>query len=330
MTMPINYSIVIPVFNEEETIYELCKRIEEVMNQIEGVREVIFVNDGSTDSSLSLLIDIRQKFSEIKILNFSRNFGHQSALSAGLDYAEGQAVILMDGDLQDSPEAILKFIEKWKEGYDVVYSIRKKRKESFLKRLAFTAFYRIQAILSEIYIPLDAGIFSLLDRKVVLAIRSMPERNKYLSGLRAYAGFKQIGIPVERGPRFSGEPRVSLRKLFRLAFDGIFAFSTVPLKLATYLGIIISIFSFLIGFLGLISKFVFGILLLDWDYGLTSIFFLGGIQLVFLGILGEYIARIYEEVKQRPQYVIREAIGFGSDSRIHAVSRETSYSSTTE
>jgi dolichol-phosphate mannosyltransferase len=314
MINSLDYSIVIPIFNEEDTILELWKQLNEVLHQITGSKEVIFTNDGSQDSSLDLLLKLRSEFPEIKIINFSRNFGHQSALSAGLDYANGKAIILMDGDLQDSPRTILKFVEKWKEGYDVVYSIRTKRKENLLKRLAFKTFYRVQKFLSEVEIPLDAGIFSLLDRKVVLAIRSMPERNRYLSGLRAYSGFKQVGITVERGARFSGEPRVSLRKLFRLAFDGIFAFSTVPLKIATYLGITVSFFSLLIALVGLLSKFVFGVRLLGWDYGLTSTFFLGGVQLVFLGILGEYIARIYEEVKHRPNYVIREMIGFDNAS----------------
>jgi dolichol-phosphate mannosyltransferase len=315
MTTLINYSIVIPIFNEEDTIPELWSQLHETLQQIDGSKEIIFINDGSSDSSLKLLMERHLQYPEIKIINFSRNFGHQPALTAGLDYAQGEAVIMMDGDLQDSPETILRFIEKWKQGYEVVYSIRTKRKENSLKRLAFISFYRIQAFLSEIKIPLDAGIFSLLDRKVVLAMRSMPEQNRYLSGLRAYAGFKQTGIPVERGSRFSGEPKVSLRKLFRLAFDGIFAFSTAPLKIATYLGFSISLLSFVIGLTGLISKFIFGIRFLGWDYGLTSTFFLGGVQLIFLGILGEYIARIYEEVKRRPQYVIREAIGFDEKER---------------
>lgn len=310
MNSLVNYSVVIPILNEEDIIPELWDQLYSTLREIGGNKEVIFINDGSTDSSLDLLIELRLQYPEIKIINFSRNFGHQPALTAGLDYANGEAVILMDGDLQDSPSTILRFIAKWREGYEVIYSIRKKRKEGFLKRVAFSSFYRVQVFLSEIDVPLDAGIFSLLDRKVVLAIRSMPERSKYLSGLRAYAGFKQVGIPVERGPRFSGEPKVSLRKLFRLAFDGIFAFSTVPLKVATYLGFLISLFSFIFGLIGLISKFIFGVRFFGWDYGFTSIFFLGGVQLVFLGILGEYVARIYEEVKHRPQYVVREAIGF--------------------
>ncbi|NET13053.1 MAG: glycosyltransferase, partial [Okeania sp. SIO1H6] len=221
-----------------------------------------------------------------------------------------KAVILMDGDLQDSPEAIISFSRLWQQGYDVVYAIRKNRKEKLLKRLAFKSFYYIQRKLSGIITPMDAGIFSLMDRKVILTLRQMPERNKYLSGLRAYAGFKQIGISVERGPRYRGEPKVSVSKLFKLAFDGIFSFSTIPLKMATILGLVSAIFSFIIGLIGLYFKFVLGQEFLSWAYGLTTTFFMGGIQLLSLGIIGEYIGRIYDEVRQRPYYIIREKIGF--------------------
>ena len=216
----------------------------------------------------------------------------------------------MDGDLQDSPEAIISFARFWQEGYDVVYAIRKNRKEKWLKRLAFKSFYYIQRKLSGIVTPIDAGIFSLMDRKVILTLRRMPERNKYLSGLRAYAGFKQIGVYVERGPRYRGEPKVSVGKLFKLAFDGIFSFSTVPLKMATILGLVSAIVSFIIGIIGLYVKFVLGLEFLSWAYGLTTTFFMGGVQLLSLGIIGEYIGRIYDEVRQRPYYIINDKIGF--------------------
>jgi dolichol-phosphate mannosyltransferase len=188
--------------------------------------------------------------------------------------------------------------------------MREKRKEKWLKRWAFKVFYRIQNTLSGIPVALDAGIFSLIDRKVILALRSMPERNKYISGLRAFAGFKQTGIVVERGPRYKGEPRVTLLKLIKLAFDGIFSFSTIPLKISIFLGLTFASASFIIGLVGLYYKFVLRQELLSWDHGLTTTFFLGGIQLVSLGIIGEYIGRIYDEVKQRPYYIIREKIGF--------------------
>lgn len=314
MSESVTYSFVIPILNEEETIPELWHRLKSIVQRLDGAVEIIFVDDGSSDRSLELLIELNRHFPELKILSLSRNFGHQCALSAGIDHAEGKAVILMDGDLQDAPEAVLDFAAAWRQGYDVVYAVRKKRKESFLKRFAFKTFYRIQSAVSGIDLPLDAGIFSLMDRKVVLALRNMPERNKYLSGLRVYAGFKQIGVPVERNPRFAGEPRVKLVKLFKLAFDGIFSFSSLPLRLATWLGLFFSLASFLIGTLGLFFKFVLGQKLLGWDYGLTTIFFIGGIQLLCLGIVGEYIGRIYEEVKQRPYYVIGRKIGFSEDS----------------
>lgn len=306
----IDYSVVIPIFNEEEIIPELWRQLSDVLQRLDGSSEVIFINDGSIDYSFELLKEISQEKPEVKIISFSRNFGHQCALSAGIDHANGKAVILMDGDLQDSPEAIISFARLWQQGYDVVYAIRKNRKEKWLKRLAFKSFYYIQGKLSGIVTPMDAGIFSLMDRKVVLTLRRMPERNKYLSGLRAYAGFKQIGVYVERGPRYRGEPKVSMGKLFKLAFDGIFSFSTVPLKMATILGLVSAMVSFSIGLIGLYVKFILGREFLSWAYGLTTTFFMGGVQLLSLGIIGEYIGRIYDEVRQRPYYIINEKIGF--------------------
>lgn len=310
MVREIKYSVVIPIFNEEEVIQELWHRLSNVLRQLDGCSEVIFVNDGSFDTSLDILTNLSIENPEVKVITFSRNFGHQCSLSAGIDHTKGQAVILMDGDLQDAPEAILSFIDKWKQGYAVVYAIRQKRKEKALKKLAFKLFYRVLNLLSGLDLPLNAGIFSLMDRKVILALRSMPERNKYISGLRAYAGFKQVGVFVERGPRYRGEPRVTVVKLFKLAFDGIFSFSTIPLRIATFLGLASSISSFVIGFIGLYFKFILGRDFLSWTYGLTTTFFIGGIQLLFLGIIGEYIGRIYDEVKQRPYYIIDDKIGF--------------------
>ena len=306
----LDYSVVIPIFNEEEIIPELWRRLSDILDRLDGSSEVIFINDGSVDNSLELLKEINHKNQEVKIISFSRNFGHQCALSAGIDHANGKAVILMDGDLQDSPEAIISFLQLWQQGYDVVYAIRKNRKEKWLKRLAFKSFYYIQKKLSGIVTPMDAGIFSLMDRKVILTLRQMPERNKYLSGLRAYAGFKQIGVYIERGPRYRGQPKVSVSKLFKLAFDGIFSFSTIPLKIATILGLVSAIISFIIGLIGLYVKFILGQEFLSWAYGLTTTFFMGGIQLLSLGIIGEYIGRIYDEVRQRPYYIIQEKIGF--------------------
>jgi polyisoprenyl-phosphate glycosyltransferase len=308
---PVTYSIIIPIFNEAATLPELWRQLKAVIDQInDGVCEVIFIDDGSNDNSYSELLLLHQKHSEVRLIRLSRNFGHQSALTAGIEKATGKAVILMDGDLQDSPQAIIQFIAKWHQGYDVVYAVREKRKENWLKRLAFVSFYRLLNFLSGMKLPIDAGIFSLMDRQVVTALCQMPERNRYLSGLRAYAGFEQTGIVVERGSRYHGQPKVTLIKLCKLAFDGIFSFSTIPLKIATIFGLISAIISFIIGMFGLYFKFVLGKTLLSWAYGLTTTFFMGGVQLIFLGIIGEYIARIYDEVKQRPYYLIRETQGF--------------------
>ena len=320
----IEYSIVIPIFNEEEIIEELWRQLSSVLKNINAYYEVIFVDDGSSDRSYSLLRELNREHTEVKIIRLSRNFGHQCALTAGIDRAVGKAVVLMDGDLQDSPQTIVEFIDRWQQGYDVVYAIRKKRKEFWLKRIAFVSFYRLLGWFSGIELPADAGIFSLMDRKVVNALRQMPERNRYLSGLRAYAGFKQTGVVVERGSRYRGTPRVSISKLFKLAFDGIFSFSVIPLRIATIFGLICAIVSFILGIIGLYFKYVLGQTFLAWSYGLTTTFFMGGIQLIFLGIIGEYIGRIYDEVKQRPYYLIRDTIGFQQSESEREIYEETS------
>lgn len=310
VSAPVDYSIVIPIFNEEATLYELWRQLQLVLNQLDGITEIIFVDDGSTDKSFIMLLEMNSQNTGVKIVHLSRNFGHQCALTAGINHANGRATILMDGDLQDSPEAILKFVEKWKSGYEVVYAVRHERKEGLIKKIAFETFYWLQRSMSSIQIPLDAGIFSLMDRKVVDALRLMPEQNRYISGLRAYTGFRQIGVLVERGPRYHGDPRVSVFMLFKLAFDGLFSFSTIPLRLATLLGFVCAGSSFLVGLIGLYVKFVMGVEFLSWAYGLTTAFFMGGIQLLSLGIIGEYIGRIYEEVKRRPYYIVDRCIGF--------------------
>jgi dolichol-phosphate mannosyltransferase len=233
-----------------------------------------------------------------------------------MDRASGRAVILMDGDLQDSPEAVSRMIEKWREGYEVVYATRAKRKEGLVKRILFACFYRLQRRVSRIPTPLNAGIFCLLDRRTVDALRSMPERNRYLPGLRAYAGFRQTGIPVERGPRYSGEPRVTYAGLVKLAMDAVFAFSSAPLRLLFVLGALLSAISFAVALGALVYRYVLGHQFLNWPYGLTTAFFFGGLQLIGMGIIGEYVGRIYDEVKQRPYYIEREAIGFDSPREV--------------
>ncbi|MFQ5559888.1 MAG: glycosyltransferase family 2 protein [Nitrospinota bacterium] len=306
-----NLSIVIPIYNEEKTLLTLSQRLLAVFKTWEHKSEIIFINDGSTDSSYAILKQLAKDHPhEIKVIHLSRNFGHQQAITAGLHFASGNAVIMMDGDLQDEPEALPEFIKEWQAGNDVVYAIRKKRKESALKRAAFFNFYRLQAALTEINMPLDSGIFSLMDRKVVDIFLTLPERNRYISGLRAFIGFRQKGIEVERGRRFDGKPRVSTLKLCKLAFDAIVSMSHVPLRLASICGIVIAGAGFTIAFIAVFMKIFTSHASPGWASNLASTFFIGGVQLLFLGIIGEYLGRIYDEVKKRPYYIVSEKIGF--------------------
>lgn len=304
------YSIIIPIYNEQETIPELLQRLAVVMKSLSEPAEVIFVDDGSKDTSFAQLEAAHRSDPRLKIIRFSRNFGHQIAISAALDVARGDAVILMDGDLQDPPELLPQMIEQWKQGAHVVYTVKKSRKENPLKRLAFKSFYRVLHALSTVNIPMDAGNFSLLDRCVVEVMRKMPERHRYISGLRAWIGFKQVGITYDRSPRFAGEPQMSLRRLVHLAMDGIFSFSNVPLRVAVYVGFVSALISFVGGFYVIYEKLFTDKAILGWTSTIVSITFLGGMILMTLGVIGEYIGRIYDEVKQRPLYVVREMVGF--------------------
>ena len=304
------YSIVIPIYNEEQTLPELHHRLLNVTASLHDPYEVILVDDGSDDRSFALMKEIHDKDPRFKILRFSRNFGHQVAISAGLDMAEGDAVILMDGDLQDPPELLPQMVAHWKDGYHVVYTVKKSRKESRLKRLTFRAFYRIIHALSSVEIPMDAGNFSLLDKSVVAVFRNMPERNRYISGMRAWSGFRQIGINYHREARFAGSPQMSLRRLIHLALDGIFSFSNVPLRLAILLGLLVALLSFAGGLFVLYTKLFTDKAILGWASTILSVLFVGGMVLLTLGVIGEYISRIYEEVKRRPLYIIRDKIGF--------------------
>lgn len=306
------YSIIIPIYNEEQTLPELHSRLTDVLAAFDAPVEVILVDDGSKDESYKLMMEIRSKDSRFKIVRLSRNFGHQIAISAALDATRGDAVILMDGDLQDPPEILPQMIEHWKAGAQVVYTVKKSRREDPVKRFAFKLFYRILNVLSTIDIPMDAGNFSLLDQSVVKVIRKMPERHRYLSGLRAWIGFKQVGITYDRGPRFAGKPQMSLRRLVHLALDGIFSFSNAPLRVAVYVGFCSALISFVGGLFVIYEKLFTDRAILGWTSTIVSITFLGGMILMTLGVIGEYIGRIYDEVKQRPLYVIREMIGFES------------------
>lgn len=304
-----SYSIVIPVFNEEETVPELVRRVGAVIGTLDAPADVILVDDGSRDGTMELLRKAHGEDARFKVVSFSRNFGHQTAISAGIDHARGDAVILMDGDLQDPPEVIPDFVAKWKEGYDVVYAVRTKRKENVLKRAAYAAFYRMLRKLSYLDIPLDSGDFCLMDRKVAETLRRLPERNRFVRGLRTWAGFRQTGLAYERDRRFAGRPKYTLRKLFGLAYDGLFSFSTAPLRWAVYFGFGAAALAFVGGLWVVYEKLVHGIAIAGWTSTIVVITFFGGAILLTLGLVGEYVARIFDEVKQRPTYVVRETMG---------------------
>lgn len=307
--MSTNLSAIIPVYNEEKNIPVLYKRLKIVFNKISKNHEIIFINDGSVDNSKKEIQKIIRRDKKVKFINFSRNFGHMSAVSAGLAHAKGNKVVLMDADLQDPPEVITKMIKKAKEGYDVVYGIKEKRKEGVVRRVLFKSFYKILDNISTYKMPLDSGTFSLMDKKVVAVLNILPEKNKYLSGLRSWVGFSQIGITYERAARYSGKP-MSIKKLTKLAIDGFVSFSYLPLRLASFLGFLTATVAFIFTVVVLVLKIFFGFGLIGWASTLSAILLLSGVQLITLGIIGEYLARIYDQVKSRPEYIISEKIGF--------------------
>ena len=314
-------SIVIPIFDEAEVLPVLIARLLKTAEEWSHEFEIIFVDDGSTDDSIKTIQSLTVGRKNVRIVKLSRNFGHQAAITAGLQQASGQAIIIMDADLQDPPEALDTFITEWKNGNDVVYAIRQNRKENLLKKIAYKGFYRLLSLISDLEIPLDSGDFCLMDRKVVdVLLKELPENIRFIRGLRTFAGFKQTGVKVERGKRAAGKPKYGFKKLMGLAFDGIFGFSLMPLRIASYMGLIIAIPSFLIGTFFIIHR-IFNFKLFGYSPtdtpGLasltTGIFFLGGITLIILGIIGEYLGRIYIEVKRRPAFLVEEVIEPASD-----------------
>jgi dolichol-phosphate mannosyltransferase len=304
-------SLIIPVYNEYENLNTLARRLPPVLEEATtGSFEVLFVDDGSRDGSGELLDTIANRDVRYKVLHFSRNFGHQSAFQAGLDEASGAAVVLMDADLQDPPELLRQFIAKWKEGYEVVYGVRRHRKEHFVKRVAYAAFYRTLRLLSEIDTPLDAGDFCLMDEKVVRALVALPERHRFLRGLRSWVGFNQIGFEYDRDARNAGDPKYTLRALFSLALSGYVGFSSMPLRLAAWLGVASAAVGFLLTTWVVVSKFTSPIVPQGWASTIAVILFVGGAQLIMLGVLGEYLARVYDEVRGRPTYIVKARTGF--------------------
>lgn len=302
-------SVIIPVFNEESLILESVKRLTAVMTQLGCRYELIFINDGSHDRTLELLKQEQLKNSRIRILNFSRNFGHQTAITAGADHAKGDAVVIIDADLQDPPELIKEMIEKWQQGYDVVYARRKSRLgESAFKKLTALFFYRLVHKVSNVDIPVDVGDYRLLSRRALNDLNKMRERHRYVRGLVAWLGYKQTFVEYDRDKRFAGETKYSLMKMIRFSIDGLSAFSIAPLRLATLLGFACAAFSFLYIVYAVFVHLI-GYTVAGWTTVVIAIFFLGGIQLICLGILGEYIGMIHDESKQRPLYLIDEVIG---------------------
>jgi glycosyltransferase involved in cell wall biosynthesis len=309
------YSFVIPVYNEESNLPELYRRLNATGDRLGAKIEIILINDGSRDRTLSILRDLHAKDARVCYLSLSRNFGHQIAVTAGLNFARGQAIIVMDADLQDPPELALEMAKKWQEGYQVIYAQRSKRlQESWLKRLPAYVFYRLLKRLADIEIPLDTGDFCLMDRQVVKMLNKMPEQNRYLRGLRSWVGLRQTAILFERDPRFSGVVKYTFAKSFSFAMNGLISFSKVPLRLSTYVGLFAAVAALIMACMVLYWRIVApDSPLTGFATIMIAIFFLGAVQLVSIGILGEYIGRIYEEVKGRPLYVLAEVAGFEQD-----------------
>jgi dolichol-phosphate mannosyltransferase len=310
-------SVVLPVYDEEETLAALERRLVPVLERQVGASfEMIFVDDGSSDATPGILDSFHARDPRLKVIHLSRNFGHQAALQAGLDAAAGGAVILMDADLQDPPEIVAEFLERWRSGYQVVYAVRRRRAEGPLKRAAYAVFYRTMHAVAEIDVPLDAGDFCLIDRSVVDALVALPERNRFLRGLRSWVGFRQTGVEYDRDARYAGEPKYTLRKLIGLALSGYIGFSALPLRLAGLLGVFAATAGFLLGIGTLLGKLVGIYSPRGWVSTVVVILFMGGIQLLVLGVIGEYLGRIYDEVRQRPLYIVRSRLGFdASDAR---------------
>jgi len=306
--MKITYSIIAPIFNEKENLPELHRRVSDVMKSTRKSWELVLVDDGSTDGSTDMILELAKKDKHVRPVIFARNFGHQVAVTAGLDYARGEAVVIIDADLQDPPELILEMAEKWREGYEVVYAVRAEREgESWFKLWTASLFYRIIYRITDVKIPLDTGDFRLMDRKVVNVMNQMRERHRFLRGMSAWVGFKQVGIEYKRAARTAGETGYPFRKMFRLAINAVTGFSYFPLQVATYVGFIsagiaavaipVVIYMRVTG-----SQAFFG-----QATTLIAVLFLGGVQLISLGVLGEYIGRLYDEAKGRPLYIVRDA-----------------------
>ena len=315
-TAEIEISVVVPLYNESENIKLLSDKLTSVLNRLNISYEVICVNDGSTDDSYEKLVETHHKNNLFKIINLSRNFGKEIALTAGIDYANGSAVIPIDADLQDPPELIGKLIAKWRDGYDVVYATRQSRKgETWLKRNTAKAFYYTIGKLINIEIPANTGDFRLLDRKVVEALKKMPEKSRFMKGLFSWVGYKQTSISFNRDPRYLGKTTWNYWKLWNFALDGIFSFSSLPLKIWSYVGFLFSLIALIYASFLVVRTLIYGVDVPGYASLMVAILFMGGIQLVTLGIIGEYLSRLYEEAKGRPLYLVREELGFNKKNK---------------
>jgi len=302
------FSVIAPIFNELQNIPELYRRVKETLDSTGDSWELVMVDDGSTDGSTDALRQLAKQDSRVRPVIFARNFGHQIAVTAGLDYALGQAVVIIDSDLQDPPEVVLDMIAKWREGYEVVYAVRTEREgESWFKLFTASLFYRLIYRITDVDIPLDAGDFRLMDRQVVDVLNSMRERFRFLRGMSAWVGFRQIGVPYRRAARMAGETKYPFRKMLRLALNAVTGFSYFPLQLATYLGFVTAGLSILAIPVVAIGRLTGSQAFSGQASTLIAVLFLGGVQLISLGILGEYIGRLYDEAKGRPLYIVREA-----------------------
>lgn len=304
--------LIIPCYNEELMVPQLLERLQTLARDWPCPLYVLFVDDGSRDNTYALLADACSQNANMACLRLSRNFGHQTAVAAGLAYARGDIVSIIDADLQDPPEFLLEMLAKWREGYDVVYGIRASRKEGVILRSAYTVFYRLLKKIANVDIPLDAGDFSLMDRKVVDHINSMPEHNRFIRGLRGWVGFRQIGLPYDRHARQAGEPKYNLCRLMNLAMNGIISFSSIPLQLASWFGALSSLLGLLLLIWVVLSGLLSGKTPPGWASLAVIILVFGGIQLIVLGIIGEYISRIFDEVKRRPHFIVGDIQGWAA------------------
>lgn len=307
-------SLVLPVFNEEAVIDELGRRLTAFLGEVGATWEVVFVDDGSNDRSRELLTVLCQGNPRFKLVGLSRNFGHQLAITAGMDYALGEAVVVMDADLQDPPEVVAEMLLKYRQGYDVVYGVRRRRHgETLFKRFTAAGYYRLLQAMVGVPIPVDAGDFRLMSRRVIAALQALRETNRFVRGMVSWVGFRQTAVHYDRPERFAGDTHYPLRKMLRFAFDGITSFSTVPLKVATWLGVFAGMVGVLVAVWAAYSKFVAHATLPGWTAIMVAVCLAASAQLLMIGVLGDYIGRIYEEVKRRPLYIVADEVNVEPD-----------------